>query len=196
MKVNMKRFAVAVAAALLEPVKNWHERAFVLHAVVNTKASGVTDADATPPVKTESFLAYGKLREFAGTVEAVSGDSIGSTYRMFRVHSSWRPSEIVLKCDAITTCAGDVGLCDTADNGGAAVNASFFASAQSLAAALVGTNVTHESGVYGVEAVEKRIWEALGLTTDPNKHYDVVVTLTAAAGSAGTISLLGRFVTD
>jgi len=54
--------------------------------------------------------------------------------------------------------------------------------------------VTHESGVFDVANIEKRLWEALGLSADPKIWYDIVVTLTAAAGSAGTISLKTRYV--
>lgn len=164
-------------------------------AVVNTKATVVTNADAKPVDLSGAYLAHGRLRDVVGTVEAVSGDSIGSTYRLGRVWSGSRISEVLLSCDAITTCAGDVGLYDIADvNGGAVVDADLFASAQSLAAALNDLNVTHESGVFNIDDVEKRLWEALGLSADPKKWYDVVVTLTAAAGSAGTVSLKTRYV--
>lgn len=162
-------------------------------AVVNTKSTVVTNGDATPVDLSAAYLSHGRLREAVGTLEAVNGDSIGSVYRLVRIWSGCRASQVLLACDAITTCAGDVGLYKTAADGGAVVDADFFASAQSLAAALTGTDVTHESGVFGVEAVEKRLWEALGLTADPKIWYDVAVTLTAAAGSAGTVSAKVRY---
>ena len=163
-------------------------------AVVNTKAAVVTNGDATPVDLSSGFLSNGRLREVIGTLEAVSGDSIGSTYRLGRVFSSVRISQVLLKCDAITTCAADIGVYKTAADGGAAVDADLFASAQSLATALTGTDVTHESGVFGVEDVEQQLWQALGLSADPKIWYDIVATLTAAAGSAGTISLAVRYV--
>jgi hypothetical protein len=75
------------------------------------------------------------------------------------------------------------------------VDADFFASAQSLASAsILGIEVAHEAtGTYDIDDSEKPIWSALGLTTDPMYQYDVVVTLTAAAGSAGTITLKGKY---
>lgn len=158
-------------------------------AVVNTKASAITNADASPRVLNSRLVADGDVREHVGTVEAANGDSIGSTYRLARVRSSARVGAVILKCDAITTCAGDVGLYRTAADGGAVVDADFFASAQSLAVALSGTDVTHESGVVDIDDIEKPLWQALGLASDPVIDYDVAVTLTAAAGSAGTISL-------
>ena len=158
-------------------------------AVVNTKAAAITAGDTAGTVAKKNLQA-GVLKECVGTLEAVSGDSIGSTFRLARVPSNARISRVLLSCDAITTCAADVGVYDIAAvNSGAAVDADFFASAQSLASALANTDVTHESGVFGVEDVEQPLWQALGLTSDPGKLYDIVATLTAAAGSAGTVSL-------
>ena len=164
-------------------------------AVVTTKSTAVTHADAASQTNNSQKIAGGRLREDVGTLEAVSGDSIGSIYRLARVKSGSRISQVLLSCDAITTCAGDVGIYDIASvNSGAVVDADFFASAQSLATALVNTDVTHESGVFGVEDVEQPLWQALGLSADPNKLYDIAVTLTAAAGSAGTMSMKVRYV--
>lgn len=197
MKFQLKQIGLAVARALLAPVAEMHERLFVLNAVVNTKSTAVTNADAAPQVHTPAYIIAGKLREMVGTVEVANGDSIASTLRFFRVHSSWRPSELKLYCDAITSAAADFGLYDTAENGGAVVDVDFFASAQSIASAiLTGTDITYEAntGPADVSKIEQRIWQLLGLTADPGKFYDVVATLTAAATAAGTCSLKGRFV--
>jgi hypothetical protein len=170
-------------------------------AVVTTKSTAVTNADAASQTNNPLRIQGGRLHENVGTLEAVSGDSIASIYRLARVKSNCRISTLLLSCDAITTCAGDIGIYDiTAVNSGAVVDVDFFASAQSLATALVNTDVTHEadsadSGAgFGLADVEKPLWQALGLTADPGKLYDIAVTLTAAAGSAGTISLKVRYV--
>lgn len=161
-------------------------------AVVNTKASAVTNADATNPTTNNSLrLSGGKCKRHVGIIEAVNGDSIGSVYRIARVHTSWSIDAVRISCDAITTCAADVGVYDVASNGGAVIDADFFASAQSLAAALVHQDVTHEADAadagagYGLADTEKTLGTALGLTAD--KWVDIALTLTAAAGSAGTI---------
>ena len=168
-------------------------------AVVNVKASAVTSADGTPQVLTTTKVAGGRLKELRGTVELANGDSIASTYRIGRVHSSWLPSQLIKLSDAITSGAADFGLADTAANGGAAVSAAFFASAVSIASAdVVGTDITHEAAgatVYGeIANIEKRIWEALALTADPNKYYDLTATLTAATTAAGTLSVIFRYM--
>ncbi len=169
-------------------------------AVVNTKSTAVTNADAATQTNISLKIAGGRLRESVGTVEAVNGDSIGSTFRLAHIRSNDRVSRVMLSCDAITTCAGDVGIYDIAANGGAVVDADFFASAQSLASALVNADVTHEADAadagagFGLADVEKPLWQALGLAADPYKLYDIAVTLTAAAASNGTIAMKVQYV--
>lgn len=162
-------------------------------AVVNVKSSTITNADASPMVKNSPLLERAMVRECVGQAAAANGDSIGSTYRLARLPSHARVSQVLLSCTAITTCAGDVGIYRTADDGGAVVDADLFASAASLATALVNSDVTRESGVITVANMEKTLWELAGLSADPKVMYDVVITLTAAAGSAGTVGLIVRY---
>lgn len=156
-------------------------------AVENLKSAAITNADATPLVLTNARIMAGAMREAIGTKQASASASIASTYTLCRVPSNARISEVILSCDAFdTTGAADVGVYQTADNGGAVVDADFFASAVVLTTALPNTAVTHESGVFGIEDVEKPLWEALGLTADPMRDYDIALTLTAANGAGAT----------
>lgn len=167
-------------------------------AVVAVKSTGITNADAK--VLNNARVFRGVLEEAVGTVEAANGDSIASVYRFCRVPSNARISRVLLSCDAITTCAGDVGVYKTARDGGAVVDVDFFGSAVSLASALSHSDITHEADPadagagWGQADVEKPLWQALGLTADPYIEYDIAVTLTAAAGSAGTMSMKVQFV--
>lgn len=161
-------------------------------AVVTVKSTGVTNATATPRVLNAANVASGNLRASQGMVAVANGDSIGSTYRLFRLRSSDSVHALRLYCSAITSAAADVGLYDIDTvNAGAVVDVDFFASAQSIASALAGTDISFEAGAAGglLTNAEKRIWEALGLTADPFKEYDVTLTLTAAATAAGTVVL-------
>lgn len=161
-------------------------------AIVNAKTFSITNLDAQPILRANPWVHGGNSKQFAGTVEAASGDSIDSVYRFFRVGSWMRPVSLMLFCDAITSGAADCGLHRTAADGGAVVNRSLFATAQSIAAAItLGTNIRFEAD--DVANVEKRIWEMLGLTADPNLEYDVTLMLTAATTAAGTLSLQGGF---
>jgi len=162
-------------------------------AVELVKATAITNADATPPVLTSTKIGGGRSYSALGTAELTATASIASIVRFCRVPSNAVMTDVVLKCDAITSGAGDIGLYDTLANGSAVVDADFFASAQSIATALPGTSVIHESGVLGVEDVELELWQVLGLSADPQKQYDVALTLTAAATAAGTVSLVCRY---
>lgn len=156
--------------------------------------SGVlTNRDATPRVKINSSLS-GMMQAVVGTLECGTGD-LGSTYRMVQVPSNCRIDQILLYSDDLgTTGLADIGVYQTTENGSAVVDADFFASAVDMkAAALNGTDVTHESTVYGLEDAEKPLWQALGLTADSNRMYDIVLTTTEAFQAAGTITLKVRY---
>lgn len=160
-------------------------------AVLHYKSAAITNRDATPRVINNARTVGAVLRGAVGTIEAVTGDSAGSTYRFFSVPSNALVRDLLLYSDDIgTTGAADFGLYRTTADGGAVVDADFFASAVVLnAGALNGTDITHESTVFGPEDAEKPLWEALGLSSDPSIEYDVAATLTGAADAGGTITL-------
>ena len=160
-------------------------------AVVNTKSTTLTNLDAAQVVKAKAFANGAPLKEWIETVLHASGDSIGSTYRYFRVPSWTRVSELLVDSPDIgTTGIADIGLYRTAADGGAVVDADFFASALALSGgALANSQAAHESGVVAVADYGKRLWEQLGLAADPQTYYDVVMTLTAAHDAAGNVTL-------
>lgn len=164
-------------------------------AVVTVKSNSVAGGDSPTPTKGNVQIGPRRLYEDASTVEVTNGDSIGSQYRLARVPSSARMSALLVKCDAITTAAADFGIYETAANGGAAVDADCFGSAVSIATAAAATpiDVLHESGVLDISEIEQPLWQILGLTKDPNKLYDVVATLTAAATGSGTLTLQAQY---
>lgn len=169
-------------------------------AVVTLKSASITNRDASPRVLTNAAIAAGSVRWFRGFVEAANGDSIASKYIFGQLPSNSYGEILKLYCDAVTSGAGDIGIYRTTADGGAVVDVDFFASAQSIAAAITtGTEVQHEAdatdaGVgYGLADFEKPLWQRLQLTSDPKVVYDVVLTLTAATTAAGTIALLGLY---
>src|SRR3954467_15674126 len=105
------------------------------------KTLSITNLDATPILRANPWVHGGNSKQFAGTVEAVNGDSIGSALRVFPVGLWVRAVLAPLFCDALTGGAADLGLYRSAADGGALVSSALFASAQSIAAAItVGTN--------------------------------------------------------
>jgi len=166
-------------------------------AVVTPSSAAIVNANAN--IHNNARVVKSPLLEGVGMYEVANGDSIASIYRLVRVPSNARISQILLSCDAITSAAADVGIYQTAGNGGAVVDVDFFASAQSIASALLNTDITSEADPadagagFGKADAEKALWEALGLTVDPGIEYDIAATLTAAATAAGTLSLKARY---
>ncbi len=161
-------------------------------AVVNIKSTQITNRDASPKVLTNSNVSKGAVMAAVGTLESISGNDIDSVYRFFQVPSNAVVSSLLLYCDDLgSTTIGDIGLHDTTANGAAVVDRDFFASAVSLKdGALNGSDVLHESGVaYEIALADQMIWQALTLTVDPKKMYDVTIMLTAANNGTGTITL-------
>lgn len=165
-------------------------------AVVNLKSGPITNRDTSPLVKNNDSVEGGMLRESVGYVETSAADTSSSTYRFCQVPSNARLSEVRLYSDDLGTAGvADFGLYRTVPDGGSVVDADFIASAVNLnAAALNGTDITHESTVYDIDDGEKMIWQALGLTSDPRIMYDVVGTVTTATEVAGSILLKVRYV--
>lgn len=165
-------------------------------AVVTTKSGVITNRDATPKVLNNPGLQGGNVKYACGTLESVSGDSIGSIYLFCSVPSNAIVKRVGLSCDDVgTTTIADFGIYRTTADGGAVVDADFFGSAVSLKdGAVNNTDITHESGVYDIDDVEKPLWQALGLSADPHVMYDVAATLTAASDAAGTVSLKVEYV--
>lgn len=179
---------------ILEPWALDIEAATVAYAAANTKATGVTNADATPPVRTHVLVSQGRLHESVGTVEIAAADDAASVYRVARVHSSWRIAEIKRFNDAITSgSAFDCGVYDIAANGGAAVDADLFGTDITLVSASV-TGVEETFEALNIDKIEKPLWEALGLSTDPGKWYDLAYTGDTPGSGAGTLSVRVRYV--
>ena len=162
-------------------------------AVVAVKSTLITNADASPVVLNSPRVDGAFEHVKVATAAITSGDSVDSTYRMFRLPSNAVVTDLrIYSPDIGTTTISDIGL--YAADGGAVVDADFFASALSLKdGALNGTDVLHEAAVFTIANSGKELWDALGLTSDPSVFYDVTLTLTGAADATGTVKLIGRY---
>lgn len=156
-------------------------------ALVNTKCQNVTDLDAGKKVPNYRF----NSKEQAGTVAIAAGDDAASVYRVGRVHSSWRISEILRFNDTLTSASDvDVGLYDTAENGGEAVDKDLFADGINIATASI-AGVRDQFQTLDKVNIEKRVWELIsGLTVDPNKFYDLCYTFVSKGAAAGDLSVI------
>ena len=162
-------------------------------AVVNNKSNAITSIDAKELVN--SNILDGQLRALVGCAVIASGDSATSTYRIGQIPSNARVSQIIVSHPDIgTTTTADVGLYDTSGNGGAVVDADFFAAAYSLKdGAGHGIDVTHRATAFPYNKCDKMLWEALGLSADPKKMYELALTLVGAADAAGDVAVKAYF---
>jgi hypothetical protein len=159
--------------------------------VVTKKSSLITNATASPRVINAPHLQSSSVRACSAIASLANGDSATSTWRLFRVRSNEMVWMLKVHClDIGTTGTATFGLNKTENDGGAVVDADFFADAVSLKdGGVAGTDITFEAAANnGVPANgEKRIWEALGLSVDPGIEYDVVMTLAADTDAAGSV---------
>ena len=165
-------------------------------AVANTKSTAITNGDATPPALTSDYIHNGMLRESVGTVETLAADDAASVYRLVRVPSSARITSVLVASDAITGAStSDVGVYQTAANGGAVLDADFFATDIDISSATAFTEVMLEATATDIVKVEKRLWELFPGTysADPMIDFDIAVTVNDVT-AAGTISMKVKYV--
>lgn len=158
-------------------------------AVETLKSAELTVRDATPAGQNpQGEGAKYSARYISGFVTVPAAASINSTLRFTRVPTNAKIKEIFLETEAQAAGAVDVGvyysasLTDSpqaANKAGAVIDADFFASAQSIAAATK-VDITNESGTYNLSLRNKELWEAVGLATDPGGYFDIVGTVTTA----------------
>lgn len=172
-------------------------------AIVTVKSTAIGNRDSTPPVLNDGRLERSTLESGTGVVQVGAADSATSYYPMVSVPSSAIVRDISVSCPAgMSTLAGNVGVFkNTKDSGGVALgtvantgSGTFFASAQSFATAQNRTDVTNQSGNNTSAKREQPIWQAIGLTSDPNTTFDIGITVTTAnTGVAGNIALEVRY---
>lgn len=171
-------------------------------AVVNTVSTTLSNIVASPPVANPSTK-QGRLRFKSETVAVAAADDDTSTFRFFRVKSSDSIKSLRLICTAITGGTDyDCGLYTIA--GGAVVDADLYADGFSVATAAPAVPPTAAANG-GIELrfgdastavpgdVNNRVWEDLGLTSDPNLEYDVVITANTVGTAAGTLTLIMEY---
>lgn len=118
-----------------------------------------------------------------GAIAIANGDSANSKIYLGKIMSSAVPDmRSQLYHDAVTGCTDvDIGL----EYNGATVNIGVFADGLNIAAAAGAKSVF---AAITTANIGKRVFELLGLTNDPAREYDIVLTLNANASGSGNIS--------
>jgi hypothetical protein len=168
-------------------------------AVVNVLSNELTDINSTPAEFASSQHMGQTLKQKSAYATMAAADDNGSTYRYFRVRSSDSIKAIYIYTPGIAgTTDIDIGLYTISN--GAAVDADLYGDGLDLTAAcpavphVVATAIC-QTARFGdattavVTDINNRVWEDLGLTSDPGLEYDLVLTANAAASAAGSVAI-------
>lgn len=159
------------------------------------KSGAVTNLDASPVVmNTSGFGGLANLKALDGSVTGTTGVTAGSTYQLVRVRSNAVVKHLYMKLDApVTTFTGDVGCYYSTGandgtlsaNSGTAVNSTtgsrLFGAAVAFAAQVTFIDLAQNLTAANLD---KELWSACGLTTDPGGFFDIVITTTATTSGA------------
>lgn len=170
----------------------------------NLKSTAITNLDASPVVAvTGGEGSPARLHSVNGYVTAVASDAAGSTYKLVRVPSTAIIKQVLFASEA--QGAGKVQLSvyysDSTTDGTQVANqglvvpttgAGFFSDDIDLTSAVAqadytsnGTSGTGANG-YTLDKRNKRLWDALGLTSDPGGFFDIVAVVHTTAITTGT----------
>lgn len=164
-------------------------------AVVTVKSTTISNRDNVPPIINDGRLERGSLRSSHGYTTATNGDSATSKYILASVPTTALVRKLLFSCANLgASSAVNVGVYRNTKDGGAAVSASLFASAQATSAALSNSDVTNQSGSYTLDKQEQPLWQAAGLTSDPGGTLDIVATVSVAIAATGLIGAVTEYV--
>lgn len=162
-------------------------------AQVDRNSNTIANNVATPRVlNSPQNGGAGIVRCVTGLVTPAADDSANSIHRFVRVPSNARIFAIDFSsADATTAGAFNLGLYQTAENGGAVVDADLFASAFALTnGPYERQSLLYESGELTYAESIVPLWSAIGLTRDSNRDYDIAATISTTYNGAGTAQLL------
>jgi len=169
-------------------------------AVVDTLSTELTNLDADPRVLAEPQHWHGRLRVKTATLAVAAADDDASIYRFVRVKSSDSLKSIQIMCDTITGATDyDCGLY-TITSGGAAVDADLYGDGlnfevETPAVPHVLATAPYIEARFGdattsnINDINNRIWEDLGLASNPGLEYDLCLTANTVGSGAGDLNM-------
>lgn len=164
---------------------------------VNVKATAVANLDRAasglPILLNPRQLTSGAKRSRVGYCAAGAGDGDNSTYRFARIGSAVLLTSIKLVYSAAAGfTALDLGLWDTAANGGLVVSQHLFCTG--LDVHLAGGPTEERFTNLAADTTEQQVWQLLGLAADPGREYDVVGTATTRGAAAAKLACLVEYL--
>lgn len=154
------------------------------------KSTAITNREAAPRVANNPGIGGAAVEKFVqGYLASVTASlSITSVIRMVEVPAHAIVKEVKFASAAQTAGKFDIGVYRTNADGGAVVDADFFASAVDCASAVALTDVTNESGTNTIAKQNLPLYSALGVSTapPPGTMYDIALTVVATDVTTGT----------
>ncbi len=160
--------------------------------MANVNSTWISNAVATPVVLTNSNKSAGRLMNAKSVATVSATQAANDTIRLVRVPSNARIDAVLLTTGDATTAGNiNIGVWQTAENGGAVVDADLFASALALTGGpFTRSDQTWESGEYTYAESCLPLWEVLGLSADPGREYDIVAQVSTTGDGMGTTMVL------
>jgi hypothetical protein len=154
------------------------------------KSAEVSGFDSIPVTLQQGSKQGDAVRSYRGvmTVATTNTDDIGDIMKIVRIPANLRITGIICFNTDLDTgsnaLAADLGAYNSAT--GAVISSNCFASAsgQLAAADTGGTNLAFKAG--GASKVGLKAWEIAGLSADPGVAIDIAFTVTTAAGTGAT----------
>jgi len=150
------------------------------------KGTAITNREATPRVLNNPGLGEGARAKVAyGYLASVTASlTTTSIIRLVSVPANAIVTSVVFQASAMTAGNFDVGVYRTNVDGGAVVDADFFASSIACTTAVVATEIINESGVNTLAKQNQPLWQAAGLTIVP-ANLDIALTVVTTDISTG-----------
>jgi len=158
-------------------------------AIVNKKGTINLDGlDQDTLIMPNAKTSKGIIRTSIDTLEINATDDDTSTYRIARLPSNAVLTDITIKNDAITGGTDFfLGFYDIDE--GVAIDANALLGTTSLASA----GSIDGLGSIDIANIGKEVWELAGLTEDPHKLVDIVLTGNTVGTASGTVTGIVKY---
>lgn len=162
--------------------------------VVNTLGANITKLDSTPLVPVPNNIMDAAVYVQVDTVSVAAADSDTSTYRMARLHSSDVPVHIWLYNDSVPGGTDyDLGGYDCARLGGAVIDVNNIATTIDMSVAHTTSPLDLLHKTNDIVQTQYPLWQILGLSADPQKEIDLVLTANTVGTAQGDITLVVEY---
>lgn len=159
------------------------------------KSTMITELDAHTIQSTDKF--GGTLCRVAASHAKAGGQSTNDIYPLLRLWTGWTIDSFVFATAAWgSSGVVEIGCYDTAENGGAVIDADCFASALDVSAAIARIDLLMESAVIDYDEINNTLRDLLGIAaTVPHKWVDLCLTAThIGASQAAKFAAIVRYV--